>query len=470
MKCPNCQETIEDDALYCKFCGEDIKIVPDFELDFDFVAEILAKEVMQSKEEEAQIAKEAEIKKNKQKKLLILCSVCAIVLISVITLGLYFYTQSYNYQISRANASIVKEDYENALHYLEKAYQSNSQDIDLLLDLCELYFRTAKTDLYTQNLQSIIEDSNATDLQLTEAYTKLIAYYDSREDYLSISTLLAGCEIDGILLENRHYIALEPQFSYPEGKYESMVPLKLSSNTAGNIYFTTDGSVPTENTELLYTAPLFLEAGEHVIRAIFVNEYGLVSPIVTKEYIVDLAVPEAPEVFAESGEYTHPTMIEILVFQDVTVYYTDDGSFPTEQSKQYKGPIPMPLGRSTFRFVGYNDDGIAGEITQKDYYLTLDTELTTDTACYDIIKKMIEAGKISDTIGTAIGLDGWYKYQFQYPVVIEGYGEFYVIAELFQDIAGNREKTGTYYGVNINDRQIYKLSNDESGNYLLEGF
>ena len=130
----------------------------------------------------------------------------------------------------------------------------------------------------------------------------------------------------------------------------------------------------------------------------------------------------------------------------------------------------MPLGRSTFRFVGYNDDGIAGEITQKDYYLTLDTELTTDTACYDIIKKMIEAGKISDTIGTAIGLDGWYKYQFQYPVAIEGYGEFYVIAELFQDIAGNREKTGTYYGVNINDRQIYKLSNDELGNYLLEGF
>ena len=83
---------------------------------------------------------------------------------------------------------------------------------------------------------------------------------------------------------------------------------------------------------------------------------------------------------------------------------------------------------------------------------------------------MMDNGKISDTIGTAVGLNGWYKYQFQYPITIEGYGDFYVIVELFQDITGNREKTGTYYGVNIKDRMIYKLSKDELGNYLLEGF
>ena len=239
--------------------------------------------------------------------------------------------------------------------------------------------------------------------------------------------------------------------------------------TAGKIYYTADGSIPEEKEEMLYTAPLYLEAGEHIVSAVFVNEYGIKSDIAVSEYTVVLAVPSAPEVLVDSGEYDKPTMIEVQEFDDITVYYTVDGTFPSNRSTLYKGPIPMPLGSSSFRFVAYNEDGVAGDITEREYSLILDTELTTDSACYDVIKKMMDLGKISDTIGTAVGSEGWYKYQFQYPIRIEE-EDFYVIAEVFQDVAGNREKTGTYYSVNIKDRNIYKLSKDESGNYLLQGF
>ena len=470
MKCPKCGETIEENALYCKFCGEDIKIVPEFELDINFAADILAREVMLSKEEEAQTAKETELKQKKRHILWGLCAASCFVLLLAVGIGVFLYTHSYDYRIMKANAFLAKEDYEKATFYLEKAYQLDTQNIDLLLDLSECYHRAGKTEVYIQNLESVLADPKADNTQLYKAYNKLISYYADKEDYLSVGALLSTCEIDEIRLDYRHFIALPPEFSYPEGNYESMVPLKLSSNTAGKIYYTTDGTEPLEEERFLYTAPLFLEAGQHQISALFVNEYGLKSQIISKTYTVELAVPSAPEVFAQSGEYTSPTMIEILEFEDVTVYYTSDGTFPSEQSTLYRGPIPMPLGKSVFRFVGYNEDGVAGEITHREFYLTLNTELTTDTACYDIIKKMMETGKISDTIGTAVGLNGWYKYQFQYPVTVEGHGDFYVIAELFQDITGNREKTGTYYGVNILDRNIYKLSQDESGNYLLEGF
>ena len=31
MKCPNCGEKLKKDFLYCEKCGEEIRIVPDFE-------------------------------------------------------------------------------------------------------------------------------------------------------------------------------------------------------------------------------------------------------------------------------------------------------------------------------------------------------------------------------------------------------------------------------------------------------
>ncbi|MBQ7358660.1 MAG: chitobiase/beta-hexosaminidase C-terminal domain-containing protein [Lachnospiraceae bacterium] len=470
MICPKCGEAIEDGAVYCEHCGEEIHIVPDFDIDIDFAAQVLAREMIESEQRIAQEQAERIAFRKRKIKFALFGAVALGILLLGSLLGYSIYTKSYSYQIKQANVAIQNEDYKEAAVYLEKAYAFDETDMDLLLDLAESYLRSEQIERFVASLEKVILESKATEAQQVKAYTKLISYYDSKKEYEAIVKLLDGCSISQISIEYQRYIALAPEFSYPEGEYESMVPLKLSSNTTGKIYYTVDGSIPKEQEDMLYTAPLFLEAGEHVVSAIFVNEYGIVSDVVSKEYIVELAVPGAPEVYVSSGTYNSPTMIEILEFDDITVYYTVDGTFPSNQSTLYKGPIPMPLGNSVFRFVGYNEDGVAGEVTEREYSLVLDTNLTVDSACYDVIKKMMDIGKISDTIGTAVGVDGWYKYQFQYPIRIEGQGDFYVIAEVLQDISGNREKTGTYYGVNIDDRNIYKLSKDESGNYLLEGF
>lgn len=470
MKCPKCGNTLEDGAIYCKNCGEEIHIVPDFELDLDYVSKMLAKEVMESKQLE--ILENEASRAAKKRKHIIYLVVCSILIALLIVIGIVFYayTQTYEYQIKQANSAIEKEDYGVAISYLEKACELDLANIDLRLDLAECYIRSNTYEKYVLILKDIISDDRASKEQQAKAYDKLILFWDSKKEYELIAQLLVNCSLNEVFITHQKYIAMPPEFSFPEGEYESMVPLKLSSNTTGCIYYTVDGSIPTQKEDFLYTAPLFLEAGEHLVSAFFVNEYGLKSEIVTKKYVVELAMPNAPEVDILSGEYTQPTMIEVLEFEDIMVYYTIDGTMPSNQSILYKGPIPMPLGSSIFRFVGYNEDGVAGEITDRNYTLILDTDLTPDTACYDVIKKMIDIGKISDTIGTAVGMEGWYKYQFQYPVTVKEYGNFYVIAEIFQDIAGNREKTGTYYCINILDRAIYKMLKDESGNYLLEGF
>lgn len=470
MICPKCGKTIEDNAVYCEHCGEEIKIVPEFELDIDFAADILAREVLLSKEEENKELR-SQIAKQKKKQILFQYSIIAtVVFVLGIFIGLFFYTRCYTYQISKANAAIQNEQYEKAVIYLEKAANLRQEDISLLLDLGESYYRSDQIVKFVKTMENVISDSNSTTEHKIKAYSKLISHYSNTFNYPAIEVLISDCEVEEVLSLYGRYIASEPIFSYPEGTYESMVPLKLSSENEGCIYYATDGKMPYVGEEYLYTSPIYLEPGNHTISAFFVNEYGMKSSIITQNYHVELAVPNAPEISVESGEYTIPTLIEVLEFDDVEVYYTSDGTFPTQHSTIYEGSIPMPLGKSTFRFVGYNADGVAGEITEKTYNLILNTSYTTDTACYDVVKFMMEQGKISDTIGTSKGLNGWFKYQFLYPVTIEGYGDFYVIAELFQDITGNREKTGILYGVNIYDRTIYKLSKDKSGNYLLEGF
>ena len=470
MICPKCGKTIEDNALYCEHCGEEIKIVPEFEIDINFAADILAREVMLSKEEEKQNLLKEQLKQKRKHILFLGTALVVVVVIIGILVGCFIYSGSYKYQMIKANAAIEKENYTKAILYLEKAYSLRLDDMSLLMDLGESYYRANQMDDFVETMELIISNVHSTDKHLIKAYSKLIAFYDLKQDYVSIETLLSKCDVEDVISLYDRFIASEPIFSYPEGTYESMLPLKLSSNTTGEIYYAMNGKIPMMADEYLYTSPLYLEAGTHTISAFFVNQYGMKSDTVTYNYRVKPAAPSAPEISIDDGEYYEPTFIEVLKFDDVTIYYTTDGTFPTQNSMIYSEPIPMPLGKTTFRFVGYNANGVAGEITEKTYHLILDTTYTTDTACYDIIKLMIENGKISDTIGTSANANGWYKYQFLYPISVEGYGEFYVIAESFQDMAGNRERTGILYGVNIYDRTIYQLSKGKNGNYLLEGF
>lgn len=477
MKCPNCGTDMKDGDLYCEVCGEEIHIVPDFEPEIEYsitetlsgISEEVSEEVPDGKVL-ANNKEERFLKKRKNQWIVII--VCLAVLLTGGAVAAVTGIQNYRdnsvyYQISQAQACVASGNTQAAIEYYKRAVELE-ENIYLRFQLAALYEQNGQNQEYLDSLSFILSSPYTTEDELETAYIRLIAYYSDREDYASINTLLSNTENETIRDMFQHYMAVLPEFSYADGAYAEVIPLKLTAGAQGTIYYTLDGTLPDESSEI-YSTPIFLETGTYVISAVFVNEYGITSEVVTKTYIIDILKPPAPEVETYSGEYTAPTMIKVLIPEDCRVYYTTDGSLPTDHSAQYIGSIPMPLGKSTFKFITYNEEGISGSCTTRQYELILPTDFTVDMALEGIKEELVLSGKLLDTEGTIAGnLPGKYLYTFQSAQTLSGAGDFYIMAEIYEDDSGNQNSTGTLYVAEIYTGAYYNLSWGANGSAILE--
>ena len=315
-----------------------------------------------------------------------------------------------------------------------------------------------------QVLYRIIEGSGFPYEDVEEAYNKIITIYANQEQYGRISELLQDCPEDSIVNMFQSYLAMEPEFSYVEGDYAEVIPLKLSSNTSGTIYYTTDGSRPDKNSQI-YTAPLFLEAGEHTISAFFVNDFGIESGVVTKRYVINLSVPNAPEVELYSGEYTEPMMIVAEGIEGCKIYYTTDESEPTADSVPYTGPIPMPLGRTLFKFVNISEEGVSSDVTMRTYTLRLTDAIPTEQAVSNLIERLVETEYLEDAAGNSKRLSGRLSYQFSSVLGIGGEG-YYTVNEYYDDGTGILNRTDKVFLVQIHTGEAAQLGYDENGEFV----
>ncbi len=477
MKCPNCGAEMKEGTLYCEHCGEDIHIVPDFEPEIEYnmeqtlndIAKEMEPETEKDKEDALQDATEFQdwdepsgnqtIRHPFRWKFILLALVLVVVAVVCTGFGIsYSHYHSAEYQIRCAKDYVAREEYDQAIACYERALEIDPGNITLKFELADIYFQKNNKIEYEYLLREIVADPTATTEQLESAYGKLIAIYAAREDHKTINDLLQNCGNVNIMSKYQSYMAMEPEFSLQEGYYTSIQPLKLTTFGSGKIYYTMDGSEPGENSSL-YTAPILLESGDYCVKAIYINENDISSKVVTKNYHIEIEELSAPDVTAVSGDYKFPINIEVSDGEDV--YYTTDGSDPTQNSSVYIGPIPMPLGKSVFRFIRIAD-GRKSEIVEKSYNLVMNTEYMPDEAVQDVINYCIQNGKILDESGSFDESGAAYLYQYQYVTNINKVDDFYVIAEIYRGEDGTLTKTGNLFAVNAYTRELYKLQKDES--------
>ena len=415
-----------------------------------------------------------------------------VVLIGVIVSGVLFVTKkikqnSFEYKYEMAQEAYKSGDYAHAVAYMESAAVMHSDDLTVQYELAEYYTKNNQQQNAILQYRNIIRDF---DSDVLVAYSKLFEIYEQQGDFESINDILADCTDPNIINQFQQYLANQPEFSAASGTYDDPVYLIISGNPTGKIYYTTDGSTP-DNESLEYTSPLYLEKGAFHINAIYINSFGLMSPVTEGDFSINVAVPDSPKVNLESGEYKLPKMIAVEeIPEDCVVYYTTNGTVPTKDSAVYKHPIPMPLGSSTIQFVTYNFDDVPSEPTVCDFlYLPDETEVTTADAANIITVYRMSLGGMSDIDGTLTTISGKLLFMCESAIDFAEKDEdesqntemvtvedeeihdeqvYYIVTEYYQDAnSGSKMKTGYIYAVSIHDPYDYgPLKVNGDGNYV----
>ncbi len=538
MICPNCGEEIADDLLYCSKCGEEVKLIPEYEpeieneingtlQDLELISLSDDEEDVTGQESKAENAasatnelpsletlREAMLTEEdldegfmdeenaddpyyddtddfdeeydgdfldeledfeddedvvrqialaiRESRFRWLYIILGLIVIGGIGLVIFYLSQhvyednSSVYQASLAREAAAQGNFVEAIDHMEKALLLDDSDSSLKFTLADYYFEIDEEEKALLMLWEIIYDK---DINSVQAYRQLIEYYANNKEYGKIENILSNCEDQTVLAQFSDYLAEAPEFSEEPGTYDRVLWVKLSSVSNGTIYYTLDGSDPTTESEV-YTSPIHMELGIYEVNAMFVNNYGIQSEISSGVFTVDVRKPDPPLVTPESGEYNEPEMIEAEGIKYGVVYYTTDGTIPTDESTEYVGPIPMPIGHSHFIFLSYSQEGVAGEIADIEYDLNIESELDLQEVINHLKQYNVNNGKTIDLAGHLPGNTSRYSYTIGAALKLDDV-VYYLITENVIDSAESSIKTGAFYLADVNTGDLFKAVRDD---------
>lgn len=138
------------------------------------------------------------------------------------------------------------------------------------------------------------------------------------------------------------FVVGNPVMSVPSGIYADAQELTITVPTPGaSIRYTTDGSDPSPETGTLYEAPITIDQSL-TVKAIAYRENWISSSIVSHTYVINGPVAD-PIFTVVGGDYYNPFSVGIsTVPSNATIYYTTDGTDPTEfNGTIYAGPVSI---------------------------------------------------------------------------------------------------------------------------------
>lgn len=367
MKCSYCGAKIKPGKVYCSVCGREAQIVPDYNLEEDFLNALLQEEEEKGPSPSGRtLPKERGDTKKKKKKSKDRALTVAVVMFLVAAIAaIVFYEWkdlSYEGRMARAKKAYENQEYAKAADYAKQALDKKEKDYDACVLLGQAFLDDGDLDGAKQYLLLAYGISD----EDTKIFELLIELYEKQKDYDAIELLSHDAKTDEQKKLFEAYQVDAPQFGLDEGEYEEGQEISLTAEPGCAIYYTMHGENPKAE-GVPYTEPIVLEEeGSYRIRAISQDARGIYSQEVVAKYTIDAKMPDLPSASPESGTYTEPTPITIDVPDGCRAYYAWNAT-PDAGSARYTGPIEMIQGNNVLSIILINDKGKTSGVQKYNY-------------------------------------------------------------------------------------------------------
>ena len=189
--------------------------------------------------------------------------------------------------LEKAEQQAGEGSYAEAVRLIDKALSSEEDGVHseeaLLLKKAQYLQESGDTETALSEAMHVIKNTQEGDPEFDEAWERIVSICTQEEEYGKLATLLGGSGVESIKSRYYNYLVYDPVFRDPPGTYKEVLELYIESQGVGAVFYTIDGSEPTEKSNL-YGGPITLRPGIYTVKAFFVNRYGLKSSTVTGTY------------------------------------------------------------------------------------------------------------------------------------------------------------------------------------------
>ncbi len=362
---------------------------------------------------------------------------------------------SYHYNYEMGMTLYKENNYMDAIKHLEIAFDSieGKKNLNMMYVLSEAYKNTGNIDKAVEILEAALAYNKFNERTLSSL---LKLCYDNKkgEKLNQIIEEYKDSKVKNVLNE---YIVAVPTTSEKPGDFEEAVELMLLAQDDCIIYYTIDGSTPTNNS-IQFTDSIKIEKDTVTVKAIAVNEIGVKSEVGEFQFTIDLKAPEAPVLDIEDTNVELGTKIKIKnLLEGDKAYYTIDGTTPSTYSLPYNDGIELEEGRYVLSVIVINKHNLSSTVTRKNITVKDETEYTYNEALNFLKKRMQQLNIIGSNGRFSVGGE-MADFVYQTKKEISGIQMYYIRLDK-KSISGS--KVEGYYGVGVSNGQCYKVTDSE---------
>ena len=151
--------------------------------------------------------------------------------------------------------------YAEASRLIDRALQSPEDDSftdeQLYLKKAEYMQKAGDNDQALSIAMRVVKNTHEGQQEFDEAWERIVSICIEEEEFGKLATLLEGSGVESVKSKYYNYLVYDPVFRDPPGTYEESLALYIESQGEGAVFYTLDGTEPTEKSNL-YSGPITL--------------------------------------------------------------------------------------------------------------------------------------------------------------------------------------------------------------------